>query len=229
MTSEFSCTDILLITSYVLVFVFGVVGNALICYIFTYALHNEKRNKVTGLFKKMIFYLAVVDLISSIINPAFYIYWQATHARKWHFGTIGCIFIPSLTRIVTDMSLYIILVMTMNRCYVICCPLQRSCSERVIKGMIFGFFVVSVLSEIPAMIHQEVKREASCQVTNSSTMSYALPRIVYICSKDVIFVIVFLVAHCLTFRALYMAQHPVQSLGKRYSKYKLQSLFCLWY
>ena len=90
--------DLILMASYALVFVVGIVGNILVFMMF------KMSNGKLKVMEHMIVCLAITDLIASVINPALYTYWQVTHRKVWHFGLIGCKLTPIINRSITNVS-----------------------------------------------------------------------------------------------------------------------------
>ena len=138
MLRDFEWIDIMLIVSFILVFVIGISGNSLVCYFF-----NNNQNRLRGM-AKMIYYLAVVDLLASIINPALYLYWQVTFNRKWHFGYFGCKVLPMLAKCPITISCGIILLITIDRCLVISRPFHPQLNDRHLRMKGSGYNKTSI-------------------------------------------------------------------------------------
>ena len=182
--------DYILISLYAFIFVVGVSGNGLVCYIFKFKYKNS-----LSTFQTLLLYLAVSDILSSIINPALYFYWQITSYKQWHFGRIGCKILPTLTRVTTDISLSILMIITIERCNSICKPYGKRFGKANLRWAIFICFLLSLSSEIPTIIYEQVIPKSTCQVKNATTPAYAYPHIIFHIVKIMLFLTVFVVAN----------------------------------
>ena len=199
--TQLDTEDYILITMYGVIFFVGVFGNATVIYVFKF-----KYGETLTTVQTLIYYLAVSDLSGSIINPFLFIYWQITSHKKWNFGGVGCKILPSLTRLTTAISFSIILIITIDRCRVICQPFKNNFSKRKIRIALFGCFTLAVVAEIPAITYQKVVEKATCQVPFASVPGYAYPYILYLAARDSTFALVFLFANYFTYRELYKAK-----------------------
>ena len=139
-----------IITSFMLIFVIGVAGNSLVIYVF--ARKQQRRSPM----ELMIIYLAITDLVASIINPFLYIYWHLTKFEQWHFGSFCCTLFPLLTTVSVTMSLGLILLITVERCKVITNPFNGVFNKKHVHYMVFLVLCISVLNELPYILHQTV-------------------------------------------------------------------------
>ena len=142
---EHTAFNSILITGYSAVLIIGLFGNGLSCFIFNFRRRHEERNN----FEILIRYLAIVDLIASISYPILYIYWHSTDQRAWHFGEELCKLIPTINVISVNISIGIILIITIDRCRSICQPFKRPFSQNVIRVATIVTIVLSCLVEIP--------------------------------------------------------------------------------
>lgn len=152
--------DFVLIVGFGCVFFFGIIGNSMVCFVF----HRKKRNRdiyepegqERHNFERLIFYLAIVDLISSIINPSVFTYWQATHYEAWHFGKFLCKVIPSLNAISINISIGFILLITVGRCRSICSPFKTPFTSKQTRLFSVTVCLLSVLLETPYAIQTDL-------------------------------------------------------------------------
>ena len=172
--------------SFCVIFIVGVCGNLLVCSLFK----NKVKVRSTEI-ENLIYYLAYVDLVASIVNPVVWTYWTVTHHKVWHFGQIGCKILPSLTRILVSVSMGIISLITVDRYYVICRPYEERIARWKIKVALVLVVVFSVAIDIPYIFHQEVKPGRTCGVQNVSLQSFIYPIIVCLISRDVAFAFMF--------------------------------------
>ena len=195
--SRLATEDYLIITAYVVIFIIGVIGNGTVCYIF-----KAKYNRLSSV-QTLIYYLAIIDILSSIINPALFIYWQATFYKQWHFGNFGCKVLPSMTRLTIDVSLSVTLLISIDRCRKLCQPFKDNLSKNTIRLIIVLCFVISLICETPEMIYQQVDSRSTCEVHSVNVTGYAYPRVVSHGIKDSIFLLVFVVANYFSYKELY--------------------------
>ena len=142
---------------------------------------------------KLIYHLAVVDLLASIINPVLYLYWQVTFNRKWHFGYIGCKIIPALAKCCITISFGIILLITIERCVVICRPFQSKIKDKHINIAVIGIVIYAVLCETPQIIHSQIHPRFTCLVPNLRVNSFFYPSIIIYIVRDLFFLATFMV------------------------------------
>lgn len=142
--TKLTAQDAILIAGFCIVFIVGVLGNMLVCYIF-----KKKKKTKYPTMDMLIFYLALIDLISSIVNPTLYIYWQVTDYEEWHFGKVGCKTLPLFSALSIKMSIGLILLITLDRARVICKPMQSNFTKRQARIAVIVVFIVSVLTQLP--------------------------------------------------------------------------------
>ena len=196
--NSYNSEDYILIAMYSSIFLIGVIGNGIVCYIF-----ERKYKRELNTVETMIYYLAVSDMIGSIINPVLFIYWQTTFYEQWHFGQFGCKLLPSMARLTTDISACVIVIINIDRWHVICRPYKEHFSKKMLRMALFVCFVMSVISEIPSFVYQEVSKNSTCQVQEAKEPRYAYPRIVSHVIKDLLFIIVFIIGNYCIYKELY--------------------------
>lgn len=138
--------DYFIITGFSIIALCGTVGNAFVIYVFQPRLNIEHHLSEMDL---LILYLAIIDIISSILNPALFIYWQITAYNEWVFGQVLCKLLPGLQKISVTLSLGMILLIILERTLII--VKNRKLSKRKLKIMVVVIAVVSVLTEYPTM------------------------------------------------------------------------------
>ena len=94
---------------YVLIFLFGTIGNSLVCYI----IGLKKRRQPSG--DIFIVSLAVADLLASVSVPVLMISDMASDFKVWHFGHIGCHILPSISPITLVASSWSLVVISLDR------------------------------------------------------------------------------------------------------------------
>lgn len=193
--------DIFLLTAFCTVFIVGVIGNSLVCYFF-----RSGRKKVARM-GRLIFYLAITDLLASIVNPSLYAYWQITSRKKWHFGMIGCKVFPVLANCSITISLGIILLITIERCLVICRPFHPHMKDACINVSLLAIVLLSLACEIPLMIFSIIKPDGTCGVPNLLIDGFFFPSISIYIARDFIFLVTFITTALLIYLELYNKEH----------------------
>ena len=129
------------IVGFVLISLFGILGNSFTIYVF------KPRRRQTRLkqMNLLIFYLAIIDIISSILNPTLFLYWEFTNHSRWDFGTFLCTALPSFRQISIVVSLGMILLITMERALIITNFQRVHLTCRKINVFVFFIILSSVL------------------------------------------------------------------------------------
>jgi len=194
--------DILLVISFCIIFIVGVSGNTLVCFLF-----KPKKNRQLSTMERLIFYLAIADLTASILNPTMFIYWTVTFFKQWHFGMVGCKILPSLTRISVTFSLSIILIITLDRCHVIRKPFDKQLKKKHVNIIVLISLFISILSEFPYTYYQIPNPKSTCQVPDSEIPGFAYPTITIVILRDLLFIFIFSITVFLIYRELYNKEH----------------------
>lgn len=155
MSFEENLKEHFIITMFMLIFFIGVTGNSLVIYVFV-----RKQQRRTAM-ELMIIYLAISDLVASIINPFLYIYWHLTDFEEWHFGSFCCTLFPLLTTVSVTNSLGLILLITIERCRVITNPFNGLFNKVHVHYMVLLVLCISILNELPYILHQSVRPKAT--------------------------------------------------------------------
>ena len=180
---KFDWKDVSIITLLIFIFVFGIVGNSLVCYVFKDTWRKSTKDLLIST-------LAVVDLFSSVVTPIGFIYWQINGYKGWHFGKIGCILLPPLTPIPVGLSIGIILIISVNYCRVLS-PFRREFKKRHIYITLFILTLICVLSELPYMFNARVSYHQECHVPNVGLSAYIYPVLIIGVTRDVIIIVTF--------------------------------------
>lgn len=178
---------------YCFVIVFGVFGNASICYFF--GLFSKSASK--GVSEVLILYLAVTDFCASIFSPFIGIYWIVTCRKVWHFGTVGCKLFPFLGRVFINMSVGIIVILALDRYRAICSPFNGQFKKKYIHASVIMTALLSILFEIfyldALKWHEKPIRNGSigCLVTPGDKPFYNRITTCILLTRDLFFVLVF--------------------------------------
>lgn len=195
--------EILLIFVLSVVFIIGTTGNLLICYIFKF-----KNNRVClTIMERLILYLAITDFFASFVNPIMFAYWTVTRHSAWHFGELLCKVLPSLTRITVSLSIGIILVITIDRCHVICNPFHRQYTKLQINLLIAFTVLLSIGFDLPHIIHHRIGPSETCIVQSTRDTKFAYPAVALLIFRDFLFILTFSVTVSLIYKQLYNAKH----------------------
>lgn len=211
-----------LISVFVLVFLIGTTGNLLVLYLFK----NRNKNRLSTM-ECLICYLALADLLASIINPTMFIYWTITGHRVWHFGQIGCVILPSLTRITVTYSFGIISVITIDRFRVICRPSIWQLKAHLTWVPASVVFILSILSDIPKMVYVNVKPGHGCDVNEHQTSGhYIYPRVIILIVRNILFILVFSTTLYFIYKELY-GEEKITTLREQMNLKRAKKIVCL--
>lgn len=143
-TTLLSPIDIASMALFSIIFLVGVVGNVLVICVYGYS-NKERFFK----FKRLVLILAIVDLIASTTNPLLYIYLIATSYQRWDFGIVGCKIFLSIGPISTNVSLGIILIMTIDRDRSLCRRLRDQFRMKTIYKCVVITVILAILTCLP--------------------------------------------------------------------------------
>lgn len=176
--------DIVLLASYVAMFIIGTAGNLLVVIIFKRILKTE------SVLNVLIFYLAICDLMSSIVSPALNIYWIITCDKSWHFGLLACKLIPTLSRVLVDISIGILLIMAIHRYRMIVTPLKQPLSKACITKWAMMTVVLSILCQMHYAFALQVVSSGACQVPDILYLNYSVPTVALILVRILVFLFI---------------------------------------
>ena len=174
--------DTVLIVCFCLIFVVGVTGNLLVCYVF-----KIRAKAPLSVMETLICYLALFDLLSSIINPAMYIYWTVTYRERWHFGLAGCIILSSSTRIFLNMSFGIIIIIALDRYFLIVKPFGIQFTQKTVRLLVGIVLAASILMDLPYILFKQVNSKYNCRVPPNTGEKFIYPRAITLLLRDVAF------------------------------------------
>ena len=189
--------DYILIFIFIVILIIGVFGNLLVCYFF-----KTSYKELQGM-ALLLFYLACVDLLSSILNPALFLYWQFTFHKEWDFGMIGCKMIPTSAKCLVTSSLGIIWLITIERCIVISRPYTVHLKNKHINTVFILILLFAVLCETPWVIHNKIPTDSTCNVPDLRLDSFFYPAVIVIIVRDLIFMTTFAITTIVIYRILY--------------------------
>ena len=185
--------DYVLVVLHTLVFIIGTTGNFLVCKFF------KLEQKSLTHIQHWIFYLAVTDLFTSVLDPLLYIYWKLTFYDRWDFGgNIGCKIIPVISKTCKTTSFGILMLLNIERCLQVLFPYRLAwsvCKNRLILGVIV---VLGFVLNIHNVIHTDltpINDGYHCFVPLISIKSYGYPDLMILVTRDMLFLTVFIVTN----------------------------------
>ena len=197
--------EVLMMMSFLFVFILGVFGNLLILLAFIPRLCSKRPNSSSHL-DLLIVYLGFCDLLASVFGPIVFIYWISTCYKRWDFGIIGCKIIPSLSRIAVNISIGVVLIMAVDRCYAITAVTRRrKINSWIIHASVAAVVFLSTVSEsyyINSIKQQVTANTTQCVLVPVVRPTYSIPLVVITCVRDLLFVVIFVATTMLSIRKL---------------------------
>ena len=129
-----------------------------------------------------------------------------TRHSAWHFGQLFCKVLPSLTRITVSLSIGIILIITIDRCQVICNPFHRQYTKLQINLLIAITVLLSIGFDLPHIIHHRIGPSETCRVQSIRDIKFAYPAVALLIFRDFLFILTFSVTVSLIYKQLYNAK-----------------------
>ncbi|XP_054003912.1 orexin receptor type 2-like [Hylaeus anthracinus] len=139
-----SALEWVLIASHGVIFVAGLLGNALVC-IAVY--RNHTMRTVTNYF---IVNLAVADFLVILLCLPFTVVWDIT--ETWFLGLALCKTVPYLQTVSVTVSILTLTFISIDRWYAICFPLDFKTTTGRAKTAIIGIWAVALLFDIPELV-----------------------------------------------------------------------------
>lgn len=177
--------DGVILIGYFFVFLMGTVGNGLVIYFY------RKKFRNGPVIEVLILYLAIFDFISSILDPALFGYWIMTCQLIWDFGEIGCKILPPLSRITTNVSIGIVLIMAIDRCRMIVSPFSGHLKLSTIHRCAFIIVLLGGCSEINYMYGLYITEAGTCSIRDLRYYhGYSIPLIALVTLRVLAIVII---------------------------------------
>lgn len=147
----------------------------------------------------LILYLSVFDMMSSVMLIVD-VYENVTCFKKWPLGLFGCKIIYPLYSISLNMSVCILIIMSVDRCRSIVTPLKKKFSQMSIHiAVMLSFFVVVILQW--HQFQAQVLIGQRCNLLRSKK-TFSVTRVVITIVRDNTFIFVFTVTSVLIYRSL---------------------------
>lgn len=135
---------------YVLIFIMGVFGNVLVCFV---VFRNKLMQSVTNLF---ITNLALSDILLCILAVPFTP--SYTFLKRWIFGTVLCHLVPYAQGVSVYCSTLTLTAIAIDRFFVIIYPFQQRMRLIACILVIFVIWTVSLLLTLPYGLYMQVVR-----------------------------------------------------------------------
>ena len=175
-STNYDGLSIFLITCFSFIFVVGVFGNILVLQTFNFLkckMTSGVKDTPLLAMERIICYLAVVDLISSICNPSLYIYYEVTKWKNWGLGKMGCLVLGGTNSLMDTISCGLILTIMIERCIGMCFPFKKRFTISEVRKAFAIVLVISILLEIPYIMHlgimEIVDSKYTCRINDGKT------------------------------------------------------------
>ncbi|XP_033336951.1 orexin/Hypocretin receptor type 1 isoform X1 [Megalopta genalis] len=211
--------DWALIASHTVIFVIGLVGNALVC-IAVY--RNHSMRTVTNYF---IVNLAIADFLVLLLCLPFTVLWDVT--ETWFLGLTLCKAVPYLQTVSVTVSILTLTFISIDRWYAICFPLRFKSTTTRAKTATIGIWAVALIFDIPDLVvlhtvpptHVKVKTIlfTQCDISWSqeSQVTFTIVKLIFLYTGPLIFMSV---AYWQIVRVLWKSDIPGHNLAPRASQ-----------
>ena len=192
-----SCTTnevIVYMTIYCIIILLVVSGNSFVIY----KIYNHKTKRRTNL-EILILYLSSFDLLASLVI-IIDVYENLTCYQRWLFSWFGCKIIYLFYHVSLNMSICILIIMSVDRCRSIVTPLRKKFSRKSIHIGALVSLIVSVIIQYYQIISINFK-SGMCYYSKSNA-TYAIPKIIVLTVRDFTFMIVFTITSAWIHNAL---------------------------
>ncbi|KAG7213895.1 hypothetical protein KM043_003099 [Ampulex compressa] len=212
-------SDWVLIALHSVVFVVGLIGNALVCMA---VYRNHSMRTVTNYF---IVNLAVADLLVLLICLPSTVLWDVT--ETWFLGLRLCKAVPYLQTVSVSVSVLTLTFISIDRWYAICFPLRFKSTTGRAKTAIIIIWMIALLFDIPDLLvlrtvppkHIRVKTVLFTQCASSwspeSQTTFTIVKLILLYTGPLIFMSV---AYCQIIRVLWRGDIPGHNLSTRGSR-----------
>ena len=189
---------------YLVVMVMGVIGNSVVLFKFA------PLAKTGHSLEMLVMYLALFDLIASIVSPFSFLYRTLTCNQTWHFGLAGCKIISAIGRISVNISIGMVLIMAIDRCRAITRPMGPRFRKVHLHVAVMVTVVTSFVWETHTFIGYTIQN-GQCEIWEAENPRYALPFIILTILRDLSFIVIFTSTSYLIYRALTRSARSVQA------------------
>ena len=203
-TCPITTETIVFMTFCCIVIAFVVIGN---CFVIQFQLTvNRKRTNM----EILIMYLSFFDLLASIML-IMDVYDNLTCFSRWPLGSFGCKTIYPLYHVSLNMSVAILIIMSIDRCRAIVSPIKRKFPKKSLHITVLVSVIISVALQwyqINGYYIVPYKNGWQCRALRAVPL-YAIPRIIIVTTRDVAFIIIFTVTSIMIYHSLLKTDIPV--------------------
>ncbi|KAL0103113.1 hypothetical protein PUN28_017445 [Cardiocondyla obscurior] len=204
-----------LIVMHSIVFVVGLIGNALVCLA---VYRNHSMRTVTNYF---LVNLAVADFLVLLICLPPSVLWDVT--ETWFFGLKLCKAVPYLQTVSVSVSILTLTFISIDRWYAICFPLRFKSTTGRAKTAIILIWVISLLFDIPELLvlhtvpsHSKVETvlftQCICSWSNESQTTFTIVKLIFLYTMPLLFMSM---AYWQIIRVLWRSDIPGHTLSTR--------------
>ena len=176
------CVIILLVVS----------GNTLILY----KIYKKMKKKNLDI---LIMYLSIFDLIAMVSLIA-EVYDNLTCYRRWLIGDFGCQSVLSFYYVSLNMSVCILIIMSVDRCRSIATPLREKFTKKSIHVVVCILIIFLVIIQYYQIMNSSIAN-GKCTI-GKHRLTYVIPHIAIICARDIGFIAVFSITFIWIFNSL---------------------------
>ncbi|XP_063629110.1 orexin/Hypocretin receptor type 1-like [Cydia splendana] len=200
-----------LITTHAIVFVIGLIGNALVC-IAVY--RNHSMRTVTNYF---IVNLAVADFMVILICLPPTVLWDVT--ETWFFGTAMCRIVLYSQSVSVTVSVLTLTFISVDRWYAICFPLKFKSTTGRAKTAILIIWLISLLFNVPELavlqvkmlsrplrfdMHKQYFMQCSAKWSDESELNWSIIKAVFLYTLPLFLM---MIAYCQIVRVLWRSDN----------------------
>ncbi|KAG8199001.1 hypothetical protein JTE90_001800 [Oedothorax gibbosus] len=162
-----SWVEWILITLHLLVFVVGLVGNALVC---VSVYRNHSMRTVTNYF---IVNLAFADFLVILVCLPPTVLWDVT--ETWFFGSALCKLVLYFQSVSVSVSVLTLTFISIDRWYAICHPLSFKSTAASSKGTILLIWAVSLVIVLPEAVVLDTRQNVPLDMVYLTDCTYTWP------------------------------------------------------
>ncbi|XP_065659799.1 somatostatin receptor type 2 isoform X3 [Hydra vulgaris] len=182
-----------LCTTFGIIFLIGVVGNASVIYEFGFKKKSEQRLTADCL----ILYLGIADFLSLLFNPLLYIYFTVTRYQQWHFGSYGCKIIPAIGQIMSSISIGVLLIFAVDRYLAIISPIKGSAlSKRTVTLACIVEVILTICLYLHYMLALKLQSNHNgdlyCSVASVKSLYYSISKCLLVFFRFLMCVLVYI-------------------------------------
>ncbi|XP_047144063.1 somatostatin receptor type 2 isoform X2 [Hydra vulgaris] len=182
-----------LCTTFGIIFLIGVVGNASVIYEFGF----KKKSKQRLTADCLILYLGIADFLSLLFNPLLYIYFTVTRYQQWHFGSYGCKIIPAIGQIMSSISIGVLLIFAVDRYLAITSPIKGSAlSKRTVTLACIIDVILTICLYLHYMLalklHSNHNGGLYCSVPSVKSLYYSISKCLLVFFRFLMCVLVYI-------------------------------------